>query len=193
MLLKTIIAMKEGLRQEFFQRRKKLSSQEVEEKSRTIKTLLARLPEYRTGQNISFYISRENEVKTHEMIKDCLNEGKTVSVPVIEGKYIQLSELKNFEDLKPGAFNILEPGKKRIINPAVLDVIIVPGLAFDLQGNRIGFGRGYYDRLLRETGDQTIRVALSFENQIADALPCTDLDEPVDLIITEKRIIRLED
>ena len=185
--------MKEGLRQEFFQRRKKLSSQEVEEKSQAIKALLAKLPEYRTGQNISFYVSRENEVKTHEMIRDCLNEGKTVSVPVIEGKYIQLSELKDFNDLKPGAFNILEPGKKRVINPAELDVIIVPGLAFDLQGNRIGFGRGYYDRLLRETSEQTLRVGLTFESQITDHLPCTDLDEPVNVIVTEKRIIRLED
>ena len=115
-----------------------------------------------------------------------------IVVPIsdVENKRLILSKLNNWKDLKEGAYNILEPKRinENIISLDKIDLIIVPGIGFDLNGNRIGHGKGYYDRLL-EKSKNSINIGLSFEPQIIDNIQIKNQDIPVDKIITEKRII----
>ena len=185
--------MKKSLRNQFLQQRKELSVADVKKKSRLIQRRLFSLPWYRTAQNILFYVSYDNEVNTHDMIKDSLKNGKTVIVPKtnIQDKTLCLSKLQRWEDLTPGSYSILEPRPDCIyeIPTCSLELLIIPGVAFDIHGNRIGHGMGYYDRLLKNT-KQAHSIGLIFECQLIDSIPAEHHDEKVELIITEDRSIR---
>jgi 5-formyltetrahydrofolate cyclo-ligase len=184
--------MKKSLREQFLIKRKELSKSEVKKRSLQIQNRLFSLPWYRTTHNILFYISYDNEVNTHDMIKESLRIGKTVLVPKIDTqkKTICLSKLLSWDDLSPGAYSILEPREDciREVPVSLVELLIVPGVAFDLRGNRIGHGMGYYDRLLKNTV-QAHSIGLAFEYQIMKSLPAEEHDEKVEMIVTEARSI----
>jgi len=181
--------MKDVARKELKKIRENLSKKEVLEKSRVIGKKLFYLNDFEKSHSILFYVSFNNEVFTHTMIKKCLNE-KEVVVPLsnIQNETLILSKIEKWEDLHLGSYGILEP--KRIIEfiPEKIDLIIVPGVGFDDKGNRLGHGKGYYDKLLQKTNAR--KIGLAFECQIVDKIPTDENDVPVDLIITEKRVIR---
>jgi 5-formyltetrahydrofolate cyclo-ligase len=185
--------MKKSLRDQFLMKRKKLSKLEVKKKSFQIKHRLFSLPWYRTAQNILFYVSYDNEVDTHDMIKESLMNGKTILVPKtdIQKKTICVSKLISWDDLSPCAYSILEPREDCIREVPVtsVELLIVPGVAFDLCGNRIGHGMGYYDRLLKTTL-QAHSIGLAFEYQIIKSIPAEEHDEKVQMIVTEDRSIQ---
>jgi len=188
------VGMKERIRKQMIEKRKNLSISEVLEKSNLIKKRLFNINNFKKAQNILFYVSYNNEVYTHDMIKECLSGKKKVIVPITNKKHrkLILSELNKWEDLKLGAYNILEPRKEYIkeIPPDQVDLAIVPGIAFDLSGNRIGHGMGYYDRLLKELYKYNISaVGLAFEFQIINRIPSELHDVKVKKIVTEKQII----
>jgi 5-formyltetrahydrofolate cyclo-ligase len=139
-----------------------------------------------------FYISYDNEVYTHDMIKENLKNKKKVIVPVsdIQNRCLILSELHSWNDLKPGSYKILEPIKNKIKKVSIdkIDMIIVPGLGFDEQGKRIGHGKGYYDNLLSNSKN-AVHIGLAFEVQIVKKIPVNSYDIPVHKIITEERVI----
>ena len=189
---------KETLREEIKNNREKLSREEVEEKSKSIKEKLFSLPEFQSASTVAFYaaLKKSNEVETEEMIKDALNLGKRVLVPItdlVENKIV-LSEIKRFDDLAPGAFDILEPVAelRKILPYEAVRFAIVPGIAFDLNGHRIGYGLGYYDKFLSILTKYVTKVGLAFELQILEKLPNEDYDIRLDKIITEERIIECE-
>ena len=183
--------MKKKIREKIIIIRKKLSKSEVLEKSKKIKKRLYAMTEFKMAKTILFYISYDNEVFTHDMIKECLSNKKIV-VPISDKKNrnLILSELKKWDDLKPGSYDILEPIPEKIskISSEDIEVIIVPGVVFDINGNRIGHGKGYYDNLLKNS-KKTVNIGLAFEFQILDKIPTEEHDLPVDVIITEERII----
>jgi 5-formyltetrahydrofolate cyclo-ligase len=195
MLRKYRISMKKSLREQFLIKRKELSKSEVEKKSLQIQHRLFSLPWYHTAQNILFYVSYDNEVDTHVMIKESLMNGKTVLVPKTdkEKKTICVSRLLCWEDLSPCAYSILEPRENCIREVPVtsVELLIVPGIVFDVCGNRIGHGMGYYDRLLKNT-IQAHSIGLAFESQIIKAIPAEKHDEKVEMIVTEKRSIHCQ-
>ena len=122
------------------------------------------------------------------MIRRALAAGKRVVLPKVKGKELGLFEIKNFDrDISSGAWGIPEPRESAPAGLAEVDVVIVPGAAFDEQGNRLGYGAGFYDKLLSEFKKPTI--ALAFEEQIAPKVPADPHDVPVKKIVTEKRII----
>ncbi len=137
--------------------------------------------------------SYDNEVDTHDMIKESLKNGKTVLVPKtdIQKKTICVSKLLSWDDLSPCAYSILEPREDCIHEVPVssVELIIVPGVVFDLCGNRIGHGMGCYDRLLKTTF-QAHSIGLAFEYQILTLLPAEEHDEKVEMIVTEDRSIQ---
>ena len=184
--------MKDKLRKEISTMRNNLSEVDVLEKSNLIGKRLFDMIEFKQVHTILFYVSYGNEVYTHEMIKKCLLSGKQVVVPKsnTNNSTLLLSELKNWDDLELGAYNILEPKEKSIKEVAIesIDLIIVPGVGFDENGNRIGHGKGYYDKLLRNS-NKTVNIGLSFECQIIEKIPTGKYDIPVDIIVTEKRVI----
>jgi 5-formyltetrahydrofolate cyclo-ligase len=174
------------------EKRKSMPKEEVMKNSRIIKDRLFNLSEYRNARNVLFYVSYDNEVFTHEMVKDALSdENKNVFVPITDmnKRQIIVSQLFNWDDLEPGAYGILEPREKKIVSQDKIDIVIVPGIAFDLRGHRIGHGIGYYDKLLKKMSDYT-SIGLAFEKQILQRIPNREYDVAVDIIITEKRIIR---
>ena len=168
--------------------RNNLSRNIVAEKSRKIIENLINLKEYNDAETIMPYISLNIEADTKEFIKDELLKGKSIVVPFVEEGGIQVSKLNDFENLIKGKYGVLEPMKKEKHNDKI-DLVIVPGVAFDEKGSRIGFGKGYYDKFLERFKD-SLKIAFAFEEQIVDNVPSEEHDVKVDMIITEKRIIR---
>ena len=136
-----------------------------------------------------FYVNKDNEVRTEEMIKESLRMGKKVAVPItrVKEKNLEPSLLTDYDlELSPGTYGILEPTEEYIrpISPEEIDLIIVPGVAFDRLGSRLGFGGGFYDNFLKRLPSSTTRIALAFQLQIVEQVPCEEKDQPVDIIIT---------
>jgi len=184
--------MKDKIRKDLIQIRKNISKKEVLEKSKEIKKRLFEIDEFKNSSCILFYISYGNEVFTHDMIKEFLKNKKNVIVPIsdVDNKKLILSKLDDWKDLEKGAYNILEPREETIREVSVFDIdlVIAPGVGFDEHGCRIGHGKGYYDRILRDSTN-ALHIGLAFENQIIEEVPIESHDIPVDKIVTEKRII----
>jgi 5-formyltetrahydrofolate cyclo-ligase len=185
---------KEEIRRKILKKRLSLSSEDIRDKSRQIFLNLAETVEYINSQNIMFYVATRSEVQTEEIIKMSIKTGKNVFVPIILPECLNLAPSKIFDfdtELEKGKKGILEPKKEyyRLFPPENIDLIIIPGVAFDLSGNRIGRGFGYYDNFLRKVRSSAKIVALAFEIQIVKKIPNDKNDIPVHRIITEKRIM----
>lgn len=183
--------MKSKIRNQLLKKRSTLSTTEVKQKSEIILTKLEELPEFKKAKNILTYVSFNNEVDTHSLIKKYLiTKSKQIIVPKVIGKKLRLFKISNFSDLATGKFNLLEPvnGVEFAADKLTTsDLILVPGIAFDKGKNRIGYGKGYFDRLLTDT--QAKKIAFAFDLQILDKIPAEQHDIKVDKIITEKKII----
>ena len=183
--------MKSLLRKQFMEKRAALSEKEVIAKSEIIISKLEELPEFKPAKNILCYVSFSTEVETIPFIKKyLLTKSKNILVPKMIGNKLRLFRINSFSDLAPGNFNILEPVNGKEFDAAQLtweDIILVPGLAFDIAHDRLGYGKGYFDRLLKDT--KARKIAIAFELQILTKLPTENHDVKVDRIITEKRII----
>jgi len=189
----SIRRQKAVIRQVILQLRDALDPQERAAHSLLIKESLFKLPQFIAARTVMFYVSFRSEVETHDMIREALASGKTVVVPVtdMKNKRLALSRLEDFDnDLAPGIWGIPEPLQEKI-RPILyhdIDLVIAPGAVFSANGNRIGYGGGFYDRLLRDSGKKA--CALAFEMQILSDIPNNpEKDVPVDYILTENRVI----
>jgi len=193
---KDFMKMKDRLRKNILDKRNALSISEVLEKSSKIKKRLFEMDLFRNAQTILFYVSYGNEVFTHDMIKDSIVIGKRVVVPksVTTDNTLVLSELTSWNDLELGAYNILEPKQESIeqVDIESIDLIIIPGVVFDVHGNRIGHGKGYYDRLLNDSRNLP-SIGLAFEFQIVKKMKSEKHDQKIDVILTEERLITFKD
>lgn len=175
------------------QLRRHLSAEFRRQASREILRRLTALDHFRRAEVLHTYVSWQEEVDTQELLRVMWQERKKVVTPKVIVSPPQLEHylLPHFEALAPGAFGILEPSHERGALPFAdfkkIDLIIVPGLAFDRRGNRLGYGGGYYDRLLAEFAAP--KVALAFSAQIVDAIPTEAHDQRVDMIVTEREVI----
>lgn len=144
------------------------------------------------------FIDFKKEVVTRGLIQHALNNGKRVLVPIImkqpDGtRIMKASQLLNFdEDLESGTMGILEPKpeKRRFAEPDEIDFFIVPGLAFDVRKNRLGYGAGFHDVYLKKLRPDCGTVAVCFDFQVFDTIPVKDYDVPVKMILTESRTIQ---
>ncbi len=189
--------MKEEIRKQVLKERNALTPAEVAEKSARIIEKLVTTKEYRSAVNIMTYIDFRNEVQTRDLIKRAIAEGKRVSIPVADVVNRQLipSLLVDYPgNLQPGTWGILEPkpGCLRALDPSEPDLVIVPGVAYDLKGNRLGYGRGFFDRFLMLVKPGAVFVGLAFEFQIRPAVFPEAYDIPVHLLVTENRLIRTD-
>jgi 5-formyltetrahydrofolate cyclo-ligase len=161
---------------------------ELFKKSKDIILKLIELEECKGKKNIMFYVSYGSEVMTFDTINLALITGMRVFVPYIENKDLGISEIFDLSELIVTNYGALEPKKRGAYNKEDIDIVVIPGIAFDERGNRIGSGLGFYDRFLK--GCNAIKIALAFDFQILDNIEPTKEDIPVDIIITEKRVIR---
>lgn len=185
---------KHELRQNVINGRNRLAKREINEKSASITELFLGLEEYRRAGTVMAYVDFRNEVQTGSIIKDALGRSKRLAVPItdVAGKKLTPSQVKDFPgDLAPGAWNILEPKLEcvRPVPPGEIDLVIVPGVAFDALGNRLGYGGGFYDRFLLTVEPGCVFAALSFELQIKPNVYPDEHDLPIHILVTEKRVL----
>lgn len=159
--------------------------------SQAIILRLEALPIFQQAQVIHTYVAWRNEVENHDLIQRLLREGRRVVVPKVEPATGQLQHyfIADFSELQKGAFGILEPlpAPDRLAAPSQFDLVLVPGLAFDRAGNRLGMGKGHYDRFLAEV--RAPKIALAYDFQLAEKLPAEARDQRLNIIITEKNVI----
>jgi 5-formyltetrahydrofolate cyclo-ligase len=180
--------VKASLRKLVAEARDGLTPEERLTKSREIENRLFRLPEFIGSSVIMFFASFRSEVDTVPMMRRALAEGKRVVLPKIQGKNLVLFEIRDFDkDISSGTWGIPEPHENNRIALDAVDLMIVPGLAFDERGNRLGYGAGFYDRLLASFTKTT--VALAFEVQMVSEVPAAKHDIAIKKIMTEKRVI----
>jgi 5-formyltetrahydrofolate cyclo-ligase len=187
--------MKKTIRDEVLEKRDRIPHAIKAEKNMLIRNSLYTLPEFLDAKTILFYASFRSEVETHSMIKQALKAGKNLILPKVykEGHRLLLYELKDLRELNAGFMGIPEPfvPDERIVAIDDIDLIIIPGAAFDYSGNRLGYGAGYYDYLLTERKRKMPVIALAYEEQIVDSIPAEEHDVQVDMIVTDKRVIRI--
>lgn len=179
--------MKNQLKESILEKRNLLSGEGVKEKSKKIQQNLFNLEDYQKSKIIMFFVSFGNEVFTHDMIRNAL-KNKTVVVPKAAHDEIEPSLIIDFDSLIPGKFGIHEPIEVMKIAHKNIDLVLVPGIVFDRNGHRIGYGYGFYDKFLRKA-PKAVKVGLCFDFQLVDKIPYEMHDVPVDFIVTEERII----
>lgn len=181
-------SMKQALRTQMSQERKALSPVLYAKKSASIREKIESLEEFQAAKNVLIYVSKTDEVDTHALIKDCLEQGQTVYVPKVKGEELVICPINDWHQLEPGNFGVLEPCEiLDPLHPKHIDFVLVPGLAFSTDGHRLGYGGGFYDRLLKETNGH--KVGLAFHEQIVENLPTESHDVALDLIVTDQTII----
>ncbi|NLC40635.1 MAG: 5-formyltetrahydrofolate cyclo-ligase [Clostridiaceae bacterium] len=167
-----------------------LSAEERAEKSKAIERRLFQWEPFMIAENVSVFMSFRDEVETHHLIDMMRVMGKRVYVPIVdkEKNDLLLSLFHGYDELVESDFGILEPRIKpsRIKEVEVLDFILVPGLLFSKDGYRIGFGGGYYDRLLSKLSPDVPRVGICFEEQVVDFVPVATYDEALDAVVTDR-------
>jgi 5-formyltetrahydrofolate cyclo-ligase len=189
-----ILARKKELRRQLRALQSSVPQEWIQAASRLVVSQLKSFPPYRVGNTIMCFVSLPREVHTHDLLREMQREAKNVVIPWCDGAELRLFRFRNFDELVPGTLGILEPAEwfrtasDRVATPEELDLVLVPGLGFDRRGGRLGRGKGYYDRFLKQLPARVPKVALAFEWQLVDEIPMLAHDVRMDWIITEKNI-----
>jgi 5-formyltetrahydrofolate cyclo-ligase len=179
---------KEQLRQQARQSRRQQTDRDA--LSEAIHQRILALPQYATARAVMCYVDFRSEVHTHSLLERMHRDGKRVAVPYCVDSILALFALESLADLVPGTMGILEPraelrqAAQRNVAAGELDLVLVPGLAFDRQCGRIGYGKGYYDRLLHLVRADTTLVGLAFDCQVVAEVPLLPYDVRMDRIAT---------
>lgn len=175
---------REEIRKSILKKRKEYPKELVRKNSLIICEKILSLSEYEKAGSIMLYMSHGGEVLTDGIISRAIRAGKKLFAPrVREGEYMDAVALG--DSFTKGAFGILEPSGGYIANPAEIDLVLVPGLAFDQECWRIGFGKGYYDRFLIQTAAP--KIGLAFDYQIVPTVFPMGHDVPMDKVVTESK------
>jgi 5-formyltetrahydrofolate cyclo-ligase len=161
------------------------------ERSFTIATSALAIPEIHPASAVMAFWSFGSEVDTAPLIERLNGRGVRVAIPRIVGADLEARTFVPGDPVTPTAFGAFEPADGESLDPAALDVVLTPGVAFDRSGSRIGYGGGFYDRLFRRTRPDVLRVGIAFDLQVRDdELPAGHFDLRVDLIVTESETVR---
>ncbi len=185
---------KQELRAEMLKARSAMDPVAAAKAGASIARRVQELPAFQQSRYLLAYVDVRNEVGTGTLIRAALDSGKKVAVPVTDQVRRRLipAEITTYpEGLEPGAFGVLEPLHFEEIAYTALDCILVPGVAFDHQGHRLGFGGGYYDRFLRRVGRRAVRIGLAYDFQVRPTVYPDPHDEAVDYVVTEDRTLDL--
>ncbi|MDR3592938.1 MAG: 5-formyltetrahydrofolate cyclo-ligase [Negativicutes bacterium] len=187
-MLETVDAAKQRLRREMLQRRRALSPAAVAAGSDRIAGCLQTWPPYLAATTVMFYLAMPDEPQTDLMINDAIQRGKQVCVPLLTPKYGEMTaaRIESLADLVTGRLGLRmpDPASARMIEPADIDLVVVPGVAFDAAGNRLGMGAGYYDRFLVENRHGTY-LGLAWSFQLTEKLPSDEHDISMHYLLTE--------
>jgi 5-formyltetrahydrofolate cyclo-ligase len=192
--MEEISAAKIQIRDEIAHTISALSESEINEKIAAVESRLFAFANFLESKIALLYLSGNLEVQTDSIIQKAQSYNKIVVLPAFDPENYQMKLMKVDafgQKLIPGPRGVLEPdaSKCKVVPMDRIDIAIIPGLAFDEKGGRIGMGTGYYDRLVPRLDITTRKVALTFEEQIIPQVPMESHDKHVDIIITDKRII----
>lgn len=176
---------KKLLRQSIKDLKKNISSSQKEAQANRVFEKLEHLPEFINAQTIFIYWSLPDELPTHQFIEKWSFQKKFL-LPSIENNEMLLKEFSGANDMKSGLLSIEEPNTLRTYE-GVIDLIIVPGLGFDKQKNRLGRGKGFYDKFLKS--DTTTKIGIGFDFQILNEVPTSEFDIAMDIIIAPDELI----
>ena len=179
---------KKAIRKKIFAARKSCTDEEVEKWSRMITERVTKLPEFQNSSRILAYADYNHEVMTGFIIEAAWRDGKEVAVPKVVGQDMVFYKLTDFAQLEKGYFGIPEPARGEIVQWKEA-LMIMPGVAFDRQNHRVGYGGGFYDRFL-EKHPYITRVAVAFEFQMMSEVPVEPTDISPEIIVTEKEIYK---
>lgn len=187
--------LKQQLRRETRQRRIDLPDRQ--RRGEQIQQSAGNLPQLRKAEHIMIYVGHRSEVQTGTLISRLLAAGKHVYVPWCDGEELRLFRLESGVELQPGAFGIPEPPPElrrlsgRTGRASDLQAVLVPGIAFDRRGHRLGQGKGYYDRLLSQVSHGCVSIGLAYDIQLVERIPTETHDVALDLIVTESEIVQV--
>ena len=174
-----------------------MSIEELDDLSSQIAARVLTMQEVNAARTVSTYVHTGSEVRTNQVIDSLLSRGKRVIVPITDktNRRLLFSELKDPKtELRAGSFGILEPKPevRTYVPLEQADVILVPGIAWDFRGYRIGYGTGSYDRVMYSLKLRALKIGLSYDVQVLDRIPTTHNDRKVHMIVTERRIINTQ-
>jgi len=185
---------KQEIRSQVEERLEALPKKEKTEKYTLIEEQLFDFANFREAEVTLLYINQPHEVDSKNILKRCSESTKDIVLPLFNGdnngtRLYRISDIE--KDLKPGPNNILEPDPDRCKPVPIddVDIAIIPGIAFDEKGGRLGIGNGRYDRIISKLPITARKVACATEDQMTQLIPMESHDKYVDIIITEKRII----
>lgn len=182
---------KSAIRNNLLQQRRQLASAEVRRRSFAVEQQLWRLPVFQSASRLALYSPVQNEVATLQLLRDALAARRQVAMPRVSGENLQFALIQSPEDLLPGTFGVLEPTSGcELVAVESLELVVVPGVGFDRQGHRLGYGKGYYDRALGKAGASVHRVGLAFDFQLVERLPVFDHDMRLHYLITESEVLQ---
>ena len=185
-------ALKKTIREQAHAAR--LAQLNKDEVSQTIVDRFMQLPEYQQAQTVMFYVDVRTEVRTRQALPAALASGKRIVIPYCVDGELELFHLESMDELELGMYRILEPKAELRGIPAKmtpveeLDLVMVPGVAFDRRGGRTGHGKGYYDKLLEHALSKTPLIALAFECQLFPEIPMQPHDIFMDKVVTESAV-----
>ena len=187
-----------AIRKTIIQKREELGGLEKEEKNIAIAQRLFGMDEFKKSKTIFCFLSTSFEVQTERIILESLRLGKQVLVPLLDpgGENLKASRIPSMDiDFVIGEYGVRQPAPKfrNIVPFSNIDFVVVPGLAFDSFGNRIGYGGGFYDKFFKKITGNVSRVAVGYDFQLFNLVPHSDLDEPVHFLITETKALRCRD
>lgn len=180
-----MIMKKQALRRQMRERRDSISPVLRHEYDAVITDRIRSCIWYERTSVIYGYMSFRSEVSCRKIMETALHDGKVVAVPKVTGPEMEFYRISSHSEWKPGAYGIMEPATVELVTQPGL--MLLPGLAFDLMGNRLGYGGGYYDRYLAHH-PMCYKLALGYETQITDRVPASEQDCKVDGIVTEKKL-----
>lgn len=184
---------KQELRKRMKEKRNQISLQERRSKSEKISKKLLASSEYARFQRILVYASIQSEVELQFFCEQALRDKKQLFFPKVDGKEMEFYRVEDFGQLKKGMFSVPEPDVEQyLLSSFVGDVeawILVPGVAFDEKGMRMGYGGGFYDRYLKQRKNLH-RTGIAFEEQMVNKIPTEIHDRPMDDVITEQQWYR---
>jgi 5-formyltetrahydrofolate cyclo-ligase len=149
------------------------------------------LPELAVADTVSAFLAFGSEMPTDELIAELDQAGKRVAVPLLRDGEIEMVAYRPGDPLETSSYGMSEPSAGKPVEPRALDLLITPGLAFDRRGFRLGFGGGFYDRYVRRTRPEALRVGIAFDAQLVDDVPHGPSDQRIDRIVTEDRTVVL--
>lgn len=185
------LSIKAEVRQACLYRRTSLGEKERKRKSVIIQQKLMDLPEFQLAQTVMLFLDFREEVETTAMAEATIACKKKLVLPrcAPHGILLPIEVRDLIQDIEPGAYGIREPKLTLgVVEPSEIDLITVPGSGFDLQGNRLGYGGGYYDRFFMLLNPSTPRIALGFECQVIEQVPTDEHDAIMTMLITEKKV-----